>query len=137
MAYGVVVMASENSKILVEISPAELIDKICVLEIKSKKITDPEKNKNIQHELNILKCVFNTTIAPSEELNQLINELKAISQRGWENEEIKRAHERENDFGPKFIKAACDAFKNNDERAAVWKKINVLLKSNIIQEKSY
>lgn len=130
-------MISGNSKILVEISPAELIDKICVLEIKNEKIANPKKKKNIQHELEILKSVFNINITPSEELNQLIGKLKVISQRGWESEEVKRECEHENDFGPKFIKAARDAYKNNDERAIIWKKINILLGSNIIQEKSY
>ena len=37
----------------------------------------------------------------------------------------------------KFINAARGAFKNNDARAALWKKINLFLKSDIVQEKSY
>ncbi len=130
-------MINQNSKFLVEISPAELIDKICILEIKIEKITDPEKNRNVKHELKVLMDVFNALVFPSRELNQLINRLRAASKRGWEIEDIKRECEREKDFGDKFIEAARGAFKNNDERAMIWKEINMLLKSNIVQEKSY
>ena len=130
-------MPNENSKILVEISPAELIDKICILELKSKEITDPEKNRNITHELGILKDVFEAHIARSKELDDLIHTLKTITRRGWDHEEVKRACERANDFGPRFIEAARGAYTNNDERSALWKRINVLLKSNIVQEKSH
>lgn len=56
---------------------------------------------------------------------------------GWEIEDQKRICERNKDFGPKFLKAARAAFKNNDERAATWKEINLLLKSIIIPEKLY
>lgn len=126
-----------NSKILIPMSPAELIDKICILEIKAEKIKDPEKNKNVRHELEIMQGIFNEHAASSPELDQLIIKLKAISQRGWDIEDIKRACERDKDFGPRFVEAARGAFKNNDERATVWKEINTLLKSDIIQEKSY
>jgi predicted transcriptional regulator len=46
---------------LVEISKAELIDKITILEIKCERIKDDEKLKNIHHELKILqKLEFHT-----------------------------------------------------------------------------
>ena len=42
-------------KILAEISVGELFDKITILNIKLKKINDPEKLKNIKIELEVLK----------------------------------------------------------------------------------
>lgn len=130
-------MPDKKNHILVPISPAELIDRISILEIKAEKITDPEKNKNVQHELKALREVFNEHIRPSKELNELIQRIRKISQMGWEIEDQKRICERNKDFGPKFLKAARAAFKNNDERAATWKEINLLLKSVIIPEKLY
>ena len=41
-------------KILAEISVGELFDKITILNIKLKKINDPEKLKNIKTELEVL-----------------------------------------------------------------------------------
>lgn len=123
--------------ILLPISPAELMDKIAILEIKAKKISDREKLKNIKHELELLTAVFKKNIKPSQELNGLFDKLRQLSTKGWKIEDIKRDCERRGDFGTKFINAARGAFKNNDERAAVWKKINLLLGSAIIQEKSY
>ncbi len=122
---------------MVPISPAELIDKICILEIRKEKIVDPEKNKNVRNELEFLKKVFDDNINSSPELDSLIGKLKSLSLRGWEIEDVKRSCERDKDFGSRFIEAARGAFKNNDERAAVWKEINMLLKSDIVQEKSY
>jgi hypothetical protein len=129
-------MKTQNT-IIVPIGPAELMDKIAILEVKSQRIKDPDKLKNVLHELRILRGVFEKAIQPSKKLNQLFNSLRGLSAKGWDIEDKKRLCEKNGDFGPDFIKAARMAFKNNDERAAVWKKINLFLKSDIIQEKSY
>lgn len=130
-------MSEKKNYILVPISSAELMDKIIILEIKAEKIADPKKNKNIRHELEVLRKVFDKHGQLSKELNELIKKLRATNRRGWEIEDQKRVCERNKDFGPKFLKAARAAFKNNDERAALWKAINLLLESDIIQEKLY
>ena len=128
---------SKTKKLLLPVSPAELMDKIAILELRIKKISDPEKLKNIKHELKILTDVFKKNIKRSKELDKLFDELHRLSAKGWRIEDTKRDCESKNDFGSKFINAARGAFKNNDERAALWKKINIYLKSDIVQEKSY
>jgi hypothetical protein len=45
--------------------------------------------------------------------------------------------ERAGDFGPKFVGLARSVYRNNDSRSAIKRKINVLLGSKIIEEKSY
>lgn len=126
-----------QNTITVPIAPAELLDKIAILEVKSQRIKDPEKLKNVLHELEVLRAIFDKAIQPTEELNRLYNKLRELSAKGWDIEDKKRLYERNGDFGPEFIEAARGAFKNNDERAVVWKEINLLLKSDIVQEKSY
>ncbi|MBI2670090.1 MAG: hypothetical protein HYX20_03030 [Candidatus Yanofskybacteria bacterium] len=126
-----------QNKILIPISPAELMDKIAILEVKSERIKDQEKLKNVKHELKTHLAVFNKRIQPSGELKRLFDKLRQLSAKGWDIEDKKRFCERNGDFGPEFIEAARAAFKNNDERAAVWREINLLLKSDIVQEKSY
>lgn len=131
------ITVTNPNTILLSVSPAELMDKIAILEVKSQKIKDPDKLKNVSHELSVLRGVFDKTIQLTEELNQLFNKLRQLSVKGWDIEDKKRLCERNGDFGREFIEAARGAFKNNDERAAVWKEINLLLKSDIVQEKSY
>lgn len=123
--------------LLVPISPGELIDKICILELKAEKISDSKKQEHILHELTLLHTIFQECITISPELDALIAQLKIITRKGWESEEVKRACEAAEDFGPVFIGAARDAYTNNDERADICRQINVFLKSEIVQEKSY
>jgi hypothetical protein len=40
-------------------------------------------------------------------------------------------------FGPDFIALARSVYKNNDERAALKKRINLELASELVEEKSY
>src|SRR3989344_5350338 len=128
---------NKPNKILIPISPAELMDKIAILEVKSERIKDPEKLKNVKRELKLLREVFHKSVKPTKELNRLFDKLRRLSAKGWDIEDKKRLCERNGDFGSEFIKAARAAFKNNDERAAVWREINLLLKSDIVHEKSY
>src|SRR3989344_459407 len=128
---------NKPNKIMIPISPAELMDKIAILEVKSERIKDTDKLKNIRRELKLLRGIFKKSVKPTKELNRLFDKLRRLSANGWDIEDKKRLCERNGNFGPEFIKAARAAFKNNDERAAVWKEINILLKSDVVQEKSY
>ena len=133
----IVVCMNELNQVIIPISPAELMDKIAILEVKSERIKDSDKLKNVRRELELLRGIFKKSVKPTKELNRLFDKLRQLSAKGWDIEDKKRLCEKNGDFGPEFIKAARAAFKNNDERAAVWKEINLLLKSDIAQEKSY
>ena len=41
------------------------------------------------------------------------------------------------DFGDSFVALARSVYRTNDERAAIKRRINVLLDSAIVEEKSY
>ena len=126
----------ENT-ILVPIAPAELLDKISILEVKEKRISDPEKLKNVRYELKLLRDIFNKHINPTPELDMLFDKLRELNAKGWDIEDGKRRCEKEKKFDGGFIEYARGAFKNNDERAAVKKEINLVLGSKIVEEKSY
>lgn len=114
---------------LVEISKAELIDKITILEIKDERIKREERLKNVRHELDILrKLEFDT---PHKE------ELKKVNNIIWDLEDGIRNLEKVGDFGDDFIDLARKIYKFNDERARIKKVINMEQESNIIEEKSY
>jgi tetratricopeptide (TPR) repeat protein len=123
--------------VVIEAAPGELIDKITILEIKTERIQDPEKLRNVRTELATLRSARDRTILPSEPLAALTAELKSVNEALWTIEDEVRTCEREGDFGPKFVELARSVYKNNDHRAALKRQINERLGSRILEEKSY
>ena len=125
------------SVILIPGSPGELIDKIRILEIKFEKILDVSKRMNVGRELEALSISLEQNIIISTELAALKLNLKKVNEVLWDIEDDIRSCERKSDFGPIFVKLARSVYFQNDRRAALKKEINVLLGSDIIEEKSY
>ena len=124
-------------KLLVEVAPGELIDKITILEIKLQNIKDEAKLANVRREYEILMETFHANIEETEELRSLIDALRAANQKIWDIEDEIRDLERAKNFGDQFVAVARSVYRSNDRRAATKRKINELLNSVIIEEKSY
>ena len=120
----------------VPISPGELLDKITILEIKSEQIKDKIKLTNINTELELLSKIWSKT-ARNEELLELKQELKENNQALWDIEDKIRIKEAKKEFDQVFIELARAVYVQNDKRAGTKKKINSLLGSKIVEEKSY
>jgi hypothetical protein len=123
--------------ILAEISAGELIDKITILEIKKIKISNKEKLNDIEKELSSLNGTMKKSIPDQNLIKDLIVKLKEINLKLWDIEDGKRAAEKENNFGEKFVELARNVYKFNDERAKIKLAINNTLGSNIKEVKSY
>jgi hypothetical protein len=123
--------------ILAEISAGELIDKITILEIKKIKISNKEKLNDIEKELSSLNGTMKKSIPDKNLIKDLIVKLKEINLKLWDIEDGKRAAEKENNFGEKFVELARNVYKFNDERAKIKLAINNTLGSNIKEVKSY
>ena len=123
--------------ILAEISAGELIDKITILEIKKNKISNKDKLNDIEKELSSLNKTMEKSIPQQNKIKDLSNQLKKINLKLWDIEDGKRAAEKENNFGDKFIELARNVYKFNDERAKIKLAINNALGSNIKEVKSY
>ena len=130
-------MSNKIDKILAEISAGELFDKITILEIKKTKISNKEKLNDIEKELLSLNETVKKYIPNQSSISKYINELKNINLKLWDIEDGKRAAEKNNDFGEKFIELARNVYKFNDERAKIKLAINNSLGSNIKEVKSY
>ena len=63
--------------------------------------------------------------------------LCAVNEAIWDVEAQIRLCERYLDFGPSFIDLARSVYRNIDQRAPVKRRINELLGSRIVEEKSY
>ena len=124
-------------KILIPISPGELLDKITILQIKAERIADPMKVANVKTELDMLSKVWSETIEVDAEITALTTELKSVNEALWEIEDDIRDEERGRRFGERFIELARAVYVTNDERANAKKKVNLHLNSTIVEEKSY
>lgn len=123
--------------IKIDVAPGEVLDKLTILEIKKANITDPAKLRNVEHEYDVLSRTLAEQVADTAELRELRARLKAINETLWKIEDDIRDEERAKNFGPRFVELARSVYRTNDERAAVKRQINVLLESDIVEEKSY
>ena len=130
-------MSNKLDKILAEISAGELFDKITILEIKKKKISNKEKIIEIEKELASLTDTVKKFIPDQSMITKNINNLKEINLKLWDIEDSKRAAEKVKKFDEKFIELARNVYKLNDERAKIKLDINTSLGSNIKEVKSY
>lgn len=121
----------------IEVSCGELIDKITILEIKSVRIMEQAKLHNIQKELEHLSEVLNVHVDLDCEALELIAELRKVNNELWDVEDQLRDYERKQLFDSEFITLARSVYKLNDQRSAIKKTINIKLKSDMIEEKSY
>ena len=123
--------------ILVPVSPGELLDKITILRIKADRIADATKLANVRHELALLEQTWRQAV-PAERHPQADEAaLTAVNSRLWVIEDDIRLQEAARDFSARFIELARAVYVENDERAAIKKRINVALGSAIVEEKSY
>ena len=125
------------NKILVEVSVGELLDKICILEIKKEKIKDPVKLKFITNEHSILKEQLDQNIKSDDKLNILFRSLKEINARLWIIEDDKKLCKKNSDFTEVFIKLSRDVHFLNDKRADIKLEINNHTGSKIKEIKEY
>ena len=121
----------------VPVSPGELIDKLTILEIKLARIADPAKLANIRREHAALDAVARASLPPSAELAELRAALGEVNAALWQIEDEIRACEARGEFGAAFVALARAVYRTNDRRAALKKRINLLLGSDLVEEKSY
>lgn len=129
-------MSELSPQISTPISWGEFLDKITILQIKSERINDQAKLKNVAHELEALLRIQHPNGLQAE-AQTLVSKLKKVNEDLWTIEDDIRICEKDQDFGDRFIELARSVYKQNDKRAALKKEINLLLGSDFVEEKSY
>jgi len=122
---------------LVPVSWGELLDKITILEIKSARLTSGQALANVRDELARLSKIAATIERADDEIRDLKTALKQVNETLWEIEDRIRDCENKKLFDREFIELARSVYKNNDERARIKRRINMILKSELIEEKQY
>jgi hypothetical protein len=125
------------SEIEVPVSPGELLDKITILRIKSKRMSDSKKLANVRLELKALEETWGASAYAKVDIEGDINALLEVNERLWVIEDDIRDKERAQAFDAHFIRLARAVYFENDERAAIKRRINLKLGSSIVEEKSY
>jgi hypothetical protein len=125
------------SAITVEVAAGELLDKITILEIKEAKFTDEAKLANVRAELDTLRAARDASLPSTPEIERAVDGLREVNRQLWEIEDEIREHERQKDFGDRFVELARAVYKTNDRRAELKREINDLTGSRLKEEKSY
>ena len=111
----------------------EVVDKMTILKIKSKKIKDKNALKNVLFELETIK----KDVQLVNNVDPLFNELYKINSRLWILEDLIREKSKNELFDKQYIEYAESIHKTNDERYRIKKEINIKYGSEIIEEKEY
>ena len=125
------------NEIKVPVSPGELLDKITILRIKSARMRDASKLANVRSELEALERIWSSSPYAAVDVASDVNALLAVNERLWAIEDDIRDKERAQTFDGDFVRLARAVYMENDERAAIKRRLNVKLGSSLIEEKSY
>jgi hypothetical protein len=125
------------NEIRVPVSPGELLDKITILRIKSSRMRDASKLANVRTELEALERLWNASPYAAVDVTSDVGALLAVNERLWTIEDDIRDKERAQTFDADFVRLARAVYIENDERAAIKRRLNVRLGSSLIEEKSY
>jgi hypothetical protein len=125
------------NEIKVPVSPGELLDKITILRIKSGRMTDAQKLANVRTELRALEQIWNDSAYSAIDVTGDVSALLAVNERLWVIEDDIRNKERAKTFDADFVSLARAVYIENDERAAIKRRLNLALGSGLIEEKSY
>lgn len=122
-------------KIECEISLGELVDKLSILYIKNKNLTDATKLSHVQKEITVLENKLNSLNLTGME--SYLNRLVTINSTLWKIEDDIRDKERAKEFDDKFIELARLVYITNDQRFECKNEINAKYSSAIVEVKSY
>ena len=119
----------------IEVSVGEIVDKLSILQIKTEKITDNDKLKNVTKEyLYLHEIVFSKlNISHDDQYMRLLE----VNRELWDIEDKIRDKERDKEFDSDFIELARSVYFTNDKRAEIKKEINLKYNSTFVEEKSY
>lgn len=116
------------------VSIGELVDKMSILEIKTRRIQNEEKVNHARTEWEALNEILSgLNVNVGSEYGELIE----INGRLWDIEDELRVKEKERDFEQSFVELARAVYKTNDQRFGIKNKINQKYGSILKEVKSY
>jgi hypothetical protein len=126
-----------NEVLRMPVSAGEFLDKWTIVRIKSQRLGDPQKQRNVQKELALLEQFRPLAWDENSLLKPLLQQLQEVNERLWDVEDALRLCEQHQDFGSHFIDLARSVYRFNDQRSLLKQRINELLGSALVEVKSY
>lgn len=120
----------------VPVSVGEIIDKLSILQVKRKKISNPEKLSYVNKEFELLYNL-STDFLNNMEIENLYHELVETNSALWDIEDKLRVAEKDQKFDDEFISLARKVYFTNDERFRLKNEINLITSSEIREIKDY
>jgi hypothetical protein len=131
-------MTEKDESILsVPVSIGELFDRISVLEVKRKKINDPQKLSHVNNEYELLWPLCEEKILINPELKSLLSDITDVNENLWDILEHQRNKEKNKELDQEFINISISVYRENDKRFDIKNKINNLTNSKIKEQKYY
>lgn len=119
----------------VQQSYGDVLDRITILEIKVARIPNAEKREHAARELQVLEQSWAAAGLPAQLPERAL--LTQVNTQLWEVEDKLREREAATDFGPGFVSDARSVYQINDQRAALKRRVNLALGSDLVEVKSY
>ena len=126
------------NEIKVPVSPGELLDKITILRIKSRAHDGSKKTRQCApSNSRRWRTPGRARHTRPSTSTATCTHLLAVNERLWDIEDDIRDKERDKAFDAEFVRLARAVYIENDERAAIKRRLNLKLGSTLIEEKSY
>lgn len=121
----------------ISISWGELIDRVTILEIKAERLSSAAARSNVARELADLTELTGAAAVLDPRVLTLKRALREVNETLWSIEDEIRRKEVRKEFDAEFIRLARAVYQNNDERGRLKRQINILLQSDLGEEKQY
>jgi hypothetical protein len=131
--------AGESSVVTIPVSAGELIDKITILGLKTRRVRNAQKRLMAARELALLQRAAAPLRASDAtgEIAALTLRLDEVNGALWDIEDFLRAMESAGDFGPSFVEAARKVYRLNDERARLKNAVSAAAGCSLTEVKEH
>jgi hypothetical protein len=120
-------------EILCPVSLGEALDKISILRIKQRRISDQGKLAHVEEELARLGAA----VGDLDRYKTFLDEFDVLNGELWEIEDAIRKKENARQFDEEFIRLARSVYVTNDKRFDVKNRVNQAFGSDLQEQKSY
>ncbi|BEH09854.1 hypothetical protein GSUET_14660 [Geobacter sulfurreducens subsp. ethanolicus] len=121
----------------IECSFGEIVDKMTILRLKEQKIVDETALAHVRTEISAIQEAWVAEGLPEFESLEIWAELTEVNLKLWDVENCLRECESLSDFGDHFVTLARSVYQFNDLRTKLKGKVNQMLGSSLMEQKSY
>jgi hypothetical protein len=118
-------------------SPAEVLDRLTILDLKVERIPDPSRRAIAERHRQALVVAWEDARLPAPHSLEEYEGLVRVNTRLWDVEDALRDHEARGQFDEAFVALARSVYRLNDHRAALKSALDQRLGANFRDVKGY